>query len=139
VRRGMERLFEYRHPDPYVPIYMPGGSKYQRNVPPPPHVRSPHSLDRTTLITRAYAVSFLIMRYFSLSLALSLSLSRYLSLSLSPYLSDVCKTESMQHSPARGGSNPLSKRWRLTIPFVYSESAARLQETYTPVALERKN
>lgn len=39
VEKGMKELFEKRHPDPYIPIYAPGSSKYQRNVPPPPEVR----------------------------------------------------------------------------------------------------
>lgn len=39
VEKGMAELFEKRHPDPYIPIYAPGSSSYQRNVPPPPEVR----------------------------------------------------------------------------------------------------
>lgn len=38
VEKGMEELLSRRHPEPYVPIYMPGGSSYQRNVPPPPEL-----------------------------------------------------------------------------------------------------
>ena len=38
VQKGMEELFAERHPDPYIPIYAPGSSKFQRNVPPPPEV-----------------------------------------------------------------------------------------------------
>jgi NADH dehydrogenase (ubiquinone) 1 beta subcomplex subunit 9 len=41
VEAGMRELFEKRHPDPYIPIYAEGSSKYQRNVPPPPEVRIP--------------------------------------------------------------------------------------------------
>mmetsp|Transcript_15240 Transcript_15240/g.40912 ORF Transcript_15240/g.40912 Transcript_15240/m.40912 type:complete len:123 (-) Transcript_15240:271-639(-) len=36
VNKGLNRLLKNRHPDPMIPIYMPGGSKYQRNTPPPP-------------------------------------------------------------------------------------------------------
>lgn len=36
--RAAETLIEHRHPEPYVPIYMEGGSSYQRNVPPPPEL-----------------------------------------------------------------------------------------------------
>lgn len=39
VQEGMTELFESRHPDPYIPIYKEGSSKFQRNVPPPPEVR----------------------------------------------------------------------------------------------------
>ncbi|PXF50087.1 NADH dehydrogenase [ubiquinone] 1 beta subcomplex subunit 9 [Gracilariopsis chorda] len=38
VEKGMAELFEMRHPDPYIPIYKPGSSSYQRNVPPPPEL-----------------------------------------------------------------------------------------------------
>lgn len=38
VKEGMKELMEKRHPDPYIPIYADGSSKYQRNVPPPPAV-----------------------------------------------------------------------------------------------------
>lgn len=41
---GMQELMEKRHPDPYIPIYKDGSSKYQRNVPPPPEVRMADSL-----------------------------------------------------------------------------------------------
>lgn len=34
-REGMEMLMKQRHPEPYIPIYANGSSKYQRNVPPP--------------------------------------------------------------------------------------------------------
>lgn len=39
VEKGMTELFKRRHPEPYIPIYAQGSSKYQRNVPPPPEVR----------------------------------------------------------------------------------------------------
>ncbi|EGV63918.1 hypothetical protein PSN45_004003 [Yamadazyma tenuis] len=29
------KLAEWAHPDPYVPPCRPGGTKYQRNIPPP--------------------------------------------------------------------------------------------------------
>lgn len=32
---GLDELFEYTHPDPYVVAYMPGGTLYMRNPPPP--------------------------------------------------------------------------------------------------------
>lgn len=35
VKQGMQSLLNNRHPEPYIPIYAPGSSKYQRNVPPP--------------------------------------------------------------------------------------------------------
>jgi NADH dehydrogenase (ubiquinone) 1 beta subcomplex subunit 9 len=38
AEKGMTELFEKRHPEPFVPKYMEGSSKYQRNVPPPPEV-----------------------------------------------------------------------------------------------------
>jgi NADH dehydrogenase (ubiquinone) 1 beta subcomplex subunit 9 len=38
VSAGMAELLEKRHPDPYIPIYAEGSTKYQRNVPPPPEV-----------------------------------------------------------------------------------------------------
>lgn len=38
VEEGMAKLMQRRHPEPYIPIYKEGGSKYQRNVPPPPEV-----------------------------------------------------------------------------------------------------
>lgn len=40
VEKGMAELLQKRHPEPYIPNYAPGGTKYQRNVPPPPEVRS---------------------------------------------------------------------------------------------------
>jgi NADH dehydrogenase (ubiquinone) 1 beta subcomplex subunit 9 len=47
LNRGLDRLLELRHPEPYTAVYMPGGCAYQRNVPPPPELceRSlpPHS------------------------------------------------------------------------------------------------
>lgn len=36
LNRGLERLLEHRHPEPYTPLDMPEGTRYQRNVPPPP-------------------------------------------------------------------------------------------------------
>lgn len=39
ANRGMELLMQNRHPEPYIPIYAAGSSKYQRNVPPPIEVR----------------------------------------------------------------------------------------------------
>ena len=44
VQKGMEQLFAERHPDPYIPNYALGSSKFQRNVPPPPEVRRRSSL-----------------------------------------------------------------------------------------------
>lgn len=38
VEQGMAELLKNRHPEPYIPNYAPGGTKYQRNVPPPPEV-----------------------------------------------------------------------------------------------------
>lgn len=39
VEKGMQELMSNRHPEPYIPKYAPEGTKYQRNVPPPPEVR----------------------------------------------------------------------------------------------------
>lgn len=30
-----QKLAEWKHPDPYIPPQRPGGTKYQRNIPPP--------------------------------------------------------------------------------------------------------
>lgn len=38
VEEGMAELLSKRHPEPYIPNYARDGSKYQRNVPPPPEV-----------------------------------------------------------------------------------------------------
>lgn len=51
VQRGLRRLVDYRHPEPYTPCYMPEGTKYQRNVPPPPELAEhsmppPHAVQR---------------------------------------------------------------------------------------------
>ena len=35
VQEGKNELFEYSHPDPYCVPYMPGGSLFMRNPPPP--------------------------------------------------------------------------------------------------------
>lgn len=35
MREGEEELAKFTHPDPYVVPYMPGGSKFMRNPPPP--------------------------------------------------------------------------------------------------------
>ena len=39
IRETEERLAELTHPDKYVVPYMPGGSKFMRNAPPPLEVR----------------------------------------------------------------------------------------------------
>ena len=36
IRAGEKELEDYVHVDPYVLPYMPGGSKFMRNPPPPP-------------------------------------------------------------------------------------------------------
>jgi NADH dehydrogenase (ubiquinone) 1 beta subcomplex subunit 9 len=38
VAHCQEELLAYAHPDPYVVPWMPGGSKFMRNPPPPPDV-----------------------------------------------------------------------------------------------------
>ncbi len=43
IREAGEKLVEYTHPDKYVVPYMPGGSKFMRNAPPPLEVRG-HAL-----------------------------------------------------------------------------------------------
>eukprot|EP00591_Stephanopyxis_turris_P003245 CAMPEP_0195510614 /NCGR_PEP_ID=MMETSP0794_2-20130614/3209_1 /TAXON_ID=515487 /ORGANISM="Stephanopyxis turris, Strain CCMP 815" /LENGTH=152 /DNA_ID=CAMNT_0040638067 /DNA_START=53 /DNA_END=511 /DNA_ORIENTATION=+ len=35
IREANEQLAQYTHPDKYVVPYMPGGSKFMRNAPPP--------------------------------------------------------------------------------------------------------
>ena len=39
IREAEKELERYTHPDPYVVPYMPGGSKFMRNPPPPLDVR----------------------------------------------------------------------------------------------------
>lgn len=39
VDEGEKWLHRHRHPDPYTPIYMFGGTMYQRNAPLPDYVR----------------------------------------------------------------------------------------------------
>ncbi len=39
IREASDKLFELTHPDKYVVPYMPGGSKFMRNAPPPLEVR----------------------------------------------------------------------------------------------------
>ena len=41
LREGYEELFDYTHPDPYVKAYMPGGTLFMRNPPPPIEVCFP--------------------------------------------------------------------------------------------------
>jgi len=41
IREANEQLAQYTHPDKYVVPYMPGGSKFMRNAPPPLEVRAP--------------------------------------------------------------------------------------------------
>eukprot|EP00300_Choanocystis_sp_HF-7_P024334 c25759_g1_i1.p2 GENE.c25759_g1_i1~~c25759_g1_i1.p2 ORF type:complete len:137 (+),score=26.59 c25759_g1_i1:39-449(+) len=35
VLKGQDWLYEHMHPEPYIFNTLPGGSKYQRNTPPP--------------------------------------------------------------------------------------------------------
>ena len=44
IREGRETLAHYTHPDKYVIPYMPGGSKFMRNAPPPLEVVFPHGV-----------------------------------------------------------------------------------------------
>ena len=53
-KEGKAELFEYTHPDPYCVPYMPGGSLFMRNPPPPleicfPDGNYPHDVPRYTL------------------------------------------------------------------------------------------
>lgn len=41
ISAAEDELFEYTHPDPYVVAYMPGGTLYMRNPPPPLEVCFP--------------------------------------------------------------------------------------------------
>ena len=43
IEKGEQKLWENRHPDPWIMPTSPGGSKWQRNVPPPPHICDPHA------------------------------------------------------------------------------------------------
>ena len=38
LAQGEEKLFDFTHSDPYCQPYMPGGSKFMRNPPPPTEV-----------------------------------------------------------------------------------------------------
>jgi hypothetical protein len=38
VAAAQDKLVDYTHPDPYCQPYMPGGSKFMRNPPPPTEV-----------------------------------------------------------------------------------------------------
>jgi NADH dehydrogenase (ubiquinone) 1 beta subcomplex subunit 9 len=44
VREGQERLSLLSHPDPYIKPYMPGGSLFMRNPPPPLEIVYPHGI-----------------------------------------------------------------------------------------------
>jgi NADH dehydrogenase (ubiquinone) 1 beta subcomplex subunit 9 len=44
IREGNERLAQYTHPDKYTIPYMPGGSKFMRNAPPPLEVCFPDGI-----------------------------------------------------------------------------------------------
>lgn len=58
AEKGMDLLFQNRHPEPYIPIYASGSSKYQRNVPPPIEVRTFAFLFRApTYLTRAFCAA----------------------------------------------------------------------------------
>mmetsp|Transcript_17261 Transcript_17261/g.35764 ORF Transcript_17261/g.35764 Transcript_17261/m.35764 type:complete len:163 (-) Transcript_17261:97-585(-) len=41
LQEGKDELYEFSHPDPYKIPYMPGGSKFMRNPPPPMSVCFP--------------------------------------------------------------------------------------------------
>ena len=47
VKGAMEycqaQMLKYAHPDPYVIAWMPGGSKFMRNPPPPPDIVDGHA------------------------------------------------------------------------------------------------
>ncbi len=55
---GMAELFRRRHPDPYIPIYAEGSSKYQRNVPPPPEVSFARRSASTSALVLCMASTF---------------------------------------------------------------------------------
>eukprot|EP00698_Gefionella_okellyi_P011719 TRINITY_DN310_c0_g2_i1.p2 TRINITY_DN310_c0_g2~~TRINITY_DN310_c0_g2_i1.p2 ORF type:complete len:112 (-),score=9.98 TRINITY_DN310_c0_g2_i1:145-480(-) len=42
VAAGEKELADNLHPDPYIPPWRPGGSKYQRNMVAPPEIIDPH-------------------------------------------------------------------------------------------------
>ncbi|CAN6614028.1 hypothetical protein TRVA0_005S03488 [Trichomonascus vanleenenianus] len=35
IEKAKETLKKYQHPDPIIPSWRPGGTKYERNIPPP--------------------------------------------------------------------------------------------------------
>jgi len=35
IAEAERRLAQKAHPDPYIPVLYPGGTKYERNIPPP--------------------------------------------------------------------------------------------------------
>jgi hypothetical protein len=41
LEKGEHELWEWRHPEPYTFPTSVGGSKWQRNVPPPAHICDP--------------------------------------------------------------------------------------------------
>jgi NADH dehydrogenase (ubiquinone) 1 beta subcomplex subunit 9 len=41
LKEGQDKLFEYTHPDPYCVPFMPGGTLFMRNPPPPLEVCFP--------------------------------------------------------------------------------------------------
>jgi len=38
LEEGEAEYQKYRHPQPYIHPTAPGGSKFERNIPPPPHI-----------------------------------------------------------------------------------------------------
>jgi len=47
IKEAEEELDEWRHPDPYNQPHFIGGSKWERNLPPPPEVNGNH-IERNT-------------------------------------------------------------------------------------------
>eukprot|EP01115_Flamella_aegyptia_P001841 TRINITY_DN130658_c0_g1_i1.p1 TRINITY_DN130658_c0_g1~~TRINITY_DN130658_c0_g1_i1.p1 ORF type:complete len:124 (-),score=26.13 TRINITY_DN130658_c0_g1_i1:26-397(-) len=43
IQKAEAKLYELRHPDPYIRPESPGGSKWQRNTPPPLRLCDPHA------------------------------------------------------------------------------------------------
>jgi hypothetical protein len=42
LQAGEEKLVDFSHPDPYCMCWMPGGSKFMRNPPPPSEITGDH-------------------------------------------------------------------------------------------------
>lgn len=102
LEQGMAELMKKRHPEPYIPNYAPGGSKYQRNVPPPPEVRSRFFVSRPSQRT---------LKIYPLYAILTRFLSVYAFGVMGPiYVSLPASFRRLSRSPCRRLMNVFSKR-----------------------------